>query len=199
MTASSEQYDALVQWVEEAGGSLNTAVEVYHNAVTKGSLRVKDVCKVEKGDSIVTLPLSRSLSFLNALSGHPDFPNASFPHITAPENAPYFPAEFLTETPPHVVGRFFLMQQYLLGRDSLWWPYIRTLPQPEHLAGLLPATWPSEDLAFLAGTNAHVAVEEIKSNLKKEHKQAVRLLPDALRPEYTRPLYFWAYSVFTSR
>ena len=162
MAASSERYDALIQWVEQAGGSLNAAVEVYHNEVTKGSFRVRAGCKVDKGDSIVTLPLSRSLSFLNALSGHPDFTDVSFPHIVAPENSPYFPVGFLKETPPHVVNRFFLMQQYLLGRDSLWWPYIRSLPQPEHLGGSLPAMWPSDDLEFLAGTNAHVAVEEIK-------------------------------------
>ena len=199
MAASSERYDALIQWVEQAGGSLNAAVEVYHNEVTKGSFRVRAGCKVDKGDSIVTLPLSRSLSFLNALSGHPDFTDVSFPHIVAPENSPYFPVGFLKETPPHVVSRFFLMQQYLLGRDSLWWPYIRTLPQPEHLGGSLPAMWPSDDLEFLAGTNAHVAVEEIKSNLKKEYKQAIKLLPEKFASEYTRPLYLWAYSIFTSR
>ncbi len=199
MAVSSARYDALVRWVEQDGGSLNPAVEIYHNEVTKGSFRVKDGCRIDKGDAVVILPLSKSLSFLNAISGHPDFPDASFPNIVAAENSPYFPTEFLRSTPAHVVSRFFLMQQYLLGQDSLWWPYIQTLPQPEHIGGSLPAMWPSDDIDFLEGTNAHVAIQEIKSTLKKEFKQAMKLLPDTFHSDYTRPLYLWAYCIFTSR
>ena len=193
------RYATLVQWVEQDGGRLNPGVEIYHNEVTKGSFRVKDGCKIDKGDAVVTLPLSKSLSFLNAINDHPDFEGASFPHIVKAENSLYFPTEFLKSTPPHVVGRFFLMQQYLIGQDSVWWPYIQSLPQPEHMAGSLPAMWPSDDLEFLEGTNAHVAVEEIKSNLKKEFKQAMKLLQESFRLDYSRPLYLWAYSIFTSR
>ncbi|RYP49520.1 hypothetical protein DL768_004786 [Monosporascus sp. mg162] len=199
MALGSEHYHELAQWVEQAGGSLNPAVEIYHDEVTKGSFRVRDGYQIEEGDAIVTLPLSRSLSFLNAVSGHPDMPAIPYSNIAKPENSPYFPREFLEKTPPHVVGRFFLMQQYLLGRDGLWWPYIQTLPQPEHMGGSLPAIWPSDDVEFLEGTNAYVAVQEIKSTLKKEFKHAMKLLPDSFSSAYSRPLYLWAYSIFTSR
>lgn len=56
-----------------------------------------------------------------------------------------------------------------------------------------------DDLDFLQGTNAYVAAREIKSTLKKEYKDAMKLLPDTFRPTYTRPLYLWAYGIFTSR
>jgi protein-histidine N-methyltransferase len=56
-----------------------------------------------------------------------------------------------------------------------------------------------EDVDFLQGTNAYVAVQEIKSTLKKEYKEAAKLLPDNLRAAYTKPLYLWAYAIFTSR
>ncbi|KAK7978402.1 hypothetical protein PG988_005892 [Apiospora saccharicola] len=200
MTTPEERNAALVQWVEEAGGCLHPSVEVYHDPVTKGSFRVKEGCAVNQGESVVTLPISRSLSYLNAICGHPDFPAVT--HKIIQENTPprdWFPAEFLREVEPHVIGRFVLMQEYLRGSVSAWWPYIRTLPQPEHVAGMLPALWPVDDLEFLVGTNAYVAVQEIKSTLKKEYKQAMKLLPDSDFAGYTRPLYLWAYAIFTSR
>lgn len=40
---------------------------------------------------------------------------------------------------------------------------------------------------------------EIKSTLKKEFKDAIKLLPDSFQTTYTRPLYLWAYAIFTSR
>ncbi|XXG97966.1 hypothetical protein Hte_004282 [Hypoxylon texense] len=199
MAAVTERYDALLRWVEEGGGSLNPAIEIYHDDVTKGSYRVKDSCSVGAEDVIVTLPLSKTLSYLDAISCHPSFSHSSSSSVCGHEKQAHFPAEFLEKTPPHVVGRFFLMQEYLLGSESKWWPYIRTLPQPEHMSTALPAMWPSDDIEFLRGTNAYVAVQDIKSTLKKEYKQAIKLLPERYHAEYTRILYHWAYSIFTSR
>ncbi|KAI1371760.1 SET domain-containing protein [Hypoxylon crocopeplum] len=197
----AERYDALLRWVENDGGGLNPAIEIYHDDLTKGSFRVKDACSIRVEDIIVTLPLSKSLSYLDAIHGHPEFasPSPSIQSHQGHQERPYFPTEFLKRTPPHVVGRFFLMQEYLLGSESKWWPYIQTLPQPEHMSAILPALWPSDDAEFLRGTNAFDAVQDIKSNLKKEHKQAMKLLPESYHLEYTRPLYHWAYSIFTSR
>ncbi|KAK8006041.1 hypothetical protein PG991_012338 [Apiospora marii] len=202
MTTPDERNAALIKWVEEAGGCLHPSVEVYHDPVTKGSFRVKDGCTLTQGESVVTLPIARSLSYLNAVCGHPAFPAVTHKNIqdnTPSRDGHWFPAEFLREVPPHVVGRFVLMQEYLRGPESAWWPYLRTLPQPEHVAGMLPALWPVDDLEFLVGTNAYVAVQEIKATLKKEYKQAVKLLPEGDWAGYTRPLYLWAYAIFTSR
>ncbi|KAI2468861.1 SET domain-containing protein [Annulohypoxylon bovei var. microspora] len=199
MTTITERYDALLRWVEDDGGSLNPAVEIYHDDITKASFRVKDSCSIGVDEPIVTLPLSKSLSYINAIDGHPDFAFSPFPHAMSSEDRSYFPTDFLRRTPPHVVGRFFLMQEHLLGPESKWWPYIRTLPQPEHMSSILPAMWPSDDIEFLRGTNAFVAVQDIKSTLKKEYKYAMKLLPESYHTEYTRPLYYWAYGIFTSR
>ncbi|KAI1770518.1 SET domain-containing protein [Hypoxylon cercidicola] len=198
MATITERYDALLRWVEEEGGSLNPAIEIYHDDVTKGSFRVKDSCSLGVEDVIVTLPLSKTLSYLDGISRHPGFTSSSS-HVPGHEEQPRFPAEFLEKTPPHVTGRFVLMQEYLLGSESKWWPYIRTLPQPEHMSSALPAMWPSDDIEFLKGTNAYVAVQDIKATLKKEYKHAMKLLPEGYHAEYTRILYHWAYSIFTSR
>ncbi|KAI1192624.1 SET domain-containing protein [Nemania serpens] len=199
MASLAERYQALVQWVEAAGGRLHPAVEIYHDEVTKGSLRVKEAGVVGLGEDIVTLPLSCSFSFLNAIAGHSGISTALPPDIPAPQADAYFPTEFLRSVPPHVIGRFFLIQEYLRRDRSPWSAYISTLPPPEHMTGMLPIVWPTGDIEFLRGTNAHVAVQEIRSSLRKEYKQAVKFLPATFQHEYTRPLYHWAYCIFTTR
>ncbi|KAK5635921.1 hypothetical protein RRF57_011633 [Xylaria bambusicola] len=199
MASLAERYKALRQWAEAAGGRLHPAVEIYHDDVTKGSFRVKEADVLGQDEEIVSLPLSCSLSFLNAIAAHPNFSSGTPPSITTLREDAYFPVEFLENTPPHVVGRFFLMQEYLGRQNSHWWPYIRTLPQPEHMTNMLPIVWPADDVEFLRGTNAYVAVQEIRSTLRKEYKQAMKFLPEKFQYEYTRPLYYWAYCIFTSR
>ncbi|KAI0466108.1 SET domain-containing protein [Xylaria cf. heliscus] len=199
MASLAERYHALLRWVEAAGGRLHPAVEIYHDEVTKGSFRVKEAGELGLDEEIVSLPLSCSLSFLNAMAGHPTISAALSSTIPAPRDESYFPTEFLSNVPPHVIGRFFLMQEYLRRESSHWWPYIRTLPPPEHMTGMLPVVWPTGDVEFLRGTNAYVAVKEIRSALKKEYKQAMKFLPEGLQYEYTRPLYHWAYCIFTTR
>ncbi|KAI0515163.1 SET domain-containing protein [Xylaria bambusicola] len=199
MASLAERYRELLQWAESAGGRLHPAVEVYHDEVTKGSFRVKEDGLLGQDEEIVSLPLSCSLSFLNAIAGHPKFPSGTPPSITTPREETYFPVKFLENVPCHVVGRFFLMQEYLSRHNSHWWPYIRTLPQPEHMTAMLPIVWPADDIEFLRGTNAYVAVQEIRSTLRKEYKQAMKFLPENFQYEYTRPLYYWAYCIFTSR
>ncbi|KAI1816439.1 SET domain-containing protein [Poronia punctata] len=197
MASLTDRYDALIRWVEEDGGRLHPAVEIYHDEITKGSFRVKEAegGRVEAGEDIVKLPLSCSLSWLNAK----DDASADPSEKEEEGEDDKFPAEFLDIVPPHVIGRFFLVQQYIRRERSHWWPYIRTLPQPEQMAGLLPVVWPADDVDFLEGTNAHVAVQEIRSTLKKEYKQAMKSLPERLHAVYTRPLYHWAYCIFTTR
>ncbi|KAI1348107.1 SET domain-containing protein [Xylaria sp. FL0043] len=199
MAGREERYQALIRWVEGAGGRLHPAVEIYHDDVTKGSFRVKEAGMLGPDEDIVSLPLACSLSYLNAVAGHPDIVVTPPPTISAPRDGDYFPPEFLTNVPPYVIGRFFLVQEYLCGEHSHWWPYIRTLPSPEHMADTLPVVWPTSDVEFLRGTNAYVAVQEIRSTLKREYKRAMKFLPEKFQYEFTRPLYYWAYCIFTTR
>ncbi|KAI1401257.1 SET domain-containing protein [Hypoxylon fuscum] len=198
MATTAERCDALLRWVEDGGGCLHPSIEIYHDEVTKGSFRVKDSCSIGVDDAIVNLPLFKTLSYLDAINGHPEL-SFSSSSLQNNEGRTYFSKQFIQTIPPHVVGRFFLMQEYLLGSESKWWPYIRTLPQPEHMGTLLPVMWPSDDVEFLRGTNAYDAIQDIKSTLKREHKSAMKMLPERYHSEFTRPLYYWAYSIYTSR
>jgi hypothetical protein len=195
------RFGDLLSWGKRHGAGINESVEVFYDEATKFSLRVKESTQgpLQAGYAAVTCPASLTLSFANALIGGLLPSDLS----TDPHPQPQFPSSFMDSLPPHVIGRFFLIQQYLLERDSLWWPYIQTLPQPEHLASwALPPFWPEDDLDFLEETNARVAVEEIQANLKREFKQARKILKESNFPgwqTYNRVLYNWAFSIFTSR
>ncbi|TPX12951.1 uncharacterized protein E0L32_006596 [Thyridium curvatum] len=198
--AEAERFQRLFVWATDNGSTLHPQAEVYSDDLTKFSLRVKPDAggSLPAGDVVVSCALPTTLSYLNALVGGP-LGQAQQP---AGRDAA-FPQRFLDETPPHVVGRFFLVQQYLAGPSSFWHPYIATLPPPEHMAGwVLPAFWPEDDADLLEGTNAAVAAEEIRGHVAREFKAARRLLKelafDRYR-DYSRLLYNWAFCIFTSR
>lgn len=204
--ADQQRFTELLSWAAQSGGELHPAVDIYHDDLTGFSLRVKENSSISPaadtltpGDAVLACPLMLSLSYLNALSGGPVEPHRQ----GLPETNPAFPHEFLTTLPPHIIGRFYLIQQYLLGSKSFWSPYIQTLPQPQALnSWSLPPFWTEDDATFLEGTNAGVAIEEIRSNLKNEFKKARKILKEANFPgwqDYTRLLYNWSYSMFTSR
>lgn len=202
--ADKERFSALVSWAKLHGASLHPALEIYKDDVTGFSMRVKsssgpEELTLKSHDDILTCPLGISLSYLNALTGQP---LSSTPSEQSFQQAASFPPELL-KAAPHIVGRFFLMQQYLLGHNSFWHPYIATLPQPDVASSWSsPPFWPEEDAEFLEGTNTGVAAETIRAQLKDEFKLARRALKDANFEnwqDYTRLLYNWAYSMFASR
>jgi protein-histidine N-methyltransferase len=202
-----ERYNQLVVWARENGGLIHPRIEIYSDAVTKFSFRVRrgtDKNEIDKddgvraGDVVASCAHPMMLSYLNAILGGPLLPGwPSHPRAST------FPSNFTKSSPPHVVGRFFLIQQYLLCKASHWSAYIETLPQPERLgAWSLPPFWPESDCALAEGTNVGAAVEEIQKNLSKEFKAGRKLLKAANYPDwqsYTRLLYNWAYSIYTSR
>ncbi|KAI1055907.1 hypothetical protein LB506_009314 [Fusarium annulatum] len=187
--ASSEHASALLKWALSQGATLNPSVEVTHLPETGLSFRA--TAPTAPSDTIVSVPSSLTLSYLDTLPGHGD-PNP-------------FPAGFLAQIPPHVVGRFVLIKHFLLKGESFWAPYIQALPQPEdHDSWSLPPFWPDEDAELFEGTNIEVGVTSISANVKGEFKTAHDLLTaESWEPEllklFTLPLYQWAYSIFSSR
>ncbi|KAF5023883.1 hypothetical protein F66182_4042 [Fusarium sp. NRRL 66182] len=186
---SSERASALVKWATSHGAHLNPSVQVSHLPETGLSFRA--TANTWPSDTIVSIPSSLTLSYLNTLPGRHD-------------HRP-FPAGFLSKTPPHVIGRFVLVKHLLLGEESFWVPYIQALPQPDDPdAWSLPPFWPDDDAELFEGTNIEVGVASIKANVKREFKTAHHLLAtQAWEPElvgaFTLELYQWAYSIFSSR
>ncbi|EFW99029.1 set domain containing protein [Grosmannia clavigera kw1407] len=208
-----DRFARLVVWSQSLGGRLHEAAEIYRDDVTQISLRVRskngEEKQLESGEEAIFCPLSTTLSYLNALEGGRPLGSSAAEEAGLSPGRLTFPNSFLEQAPPHVIGRFFLMQQYLMGQQSHWHAYIASLPQPEHVSSWnLPALWPrnGEDAesgpALLEGTNAGIAAAEMQANVAQEYRQARRLLKSVAYPalaEFTRLLYHWAFCIFTSR
>lgn len=198
-----ERFEALLDWAYNHGASLHPLLEVYQDQKTGFSLRVKPSAAgmLYQPFKAVTCPTSITLSYLNALTDGPITPSPTTP---APNTQnPAFPERFMNSLPPHVIGRFYLIQQYLKGKSSFWAPYISTLTDPSQLdKWALPPFWAEDDIELLKGTNAYIAIQEIQDNVKSEYKQARKILKKEGFSDYrayTQVLYNWAYCMFTSR
>ncbi|OAA57966.1 set domain containing protein [Niveomyces insectorum RCEF 264] len=219
LSEEDERLEKLLHWSQAHGGRVHAGLEVYRDAATGLSLRVRpDHSGLAEGATVVFCPLSTSLSYLNALSGGPLLMGTQPPQEPAGESTSVeasaefssFPPAFVAETAPHVVGRFFLVQQHLLGAASPWYAYLATLPRPdEPTTWALPAVWgrsggdgTARALALLAGTNASTAAAEMRTHIDAEFAAAqerLQRLGFAAAPAYTQRLYDWAFCVFTSR
>ncbi len=202
-----ERLQILLQWATSHGASLHDSVEIYDDAITGYSFRVRpsSTTSLAPWERVVSLPTSISLSYLNVLS-----PLNQQQQQQAVDGNGGLPSEVIASTPPHVLGRLFLAKQYLAGRQSFWWPYIQALPQPD-IQGeggggedwILPPFWPADDAELLEGTNVEIGLEKIRRDVRDEYSRASELLAvygrDETEKKISMRLYQWAYCVFSSR
>lgn len=202
---ANQRISRLVEWATSHGASLHPLVEVYDDPTTGFSFRVKqdssspEAPRLAAWETVVSIPTNLTLSYLNA---RPQVTADGLVNSHFRSGSHPFSADFLTRTPPHVVGRFFLIWQWLLGEESFWWPYIQALPQPdEEDTWQLAPFWGSDDAEILEGTNVEVGLEKIRKDVKNEFSRATELLAgdDRLSSSITMKLYQWAYCIFSSR
>ncbi|KAG6060632.1 hypothetical protein E4U17_003804 [Claviceps sp. LM77 group G4] len=201
----AESITTLVDWAVSLGATLHPSVEVYDDAQTGLSFRVKPSAPhpVQALEPIVQLPATLSLSYLDAVAQQRQQKEQQRQQDEAP-----FPEEVLAGTPPHVIGRLFLVREFLRGRSSFWWPYIQALPQPgvkNRRAWALPPFWDADEAELLDGTNVEVGIAKVRQDVQSEFAHARKLLSacavrDSLLDEgLTADLYQWAYCIFASR
>ncbi|KAJ5035545.1 uncharacterized protein L3040_008011 [Drepanopeziza brunnea f. sp. 'multigermtubi'] len=185
--------EGLLEWAKANGTSLSPNVEIYNDDVTGLSFRAAD--DIPSSTSLVNCSYTTTLSYLNAAEVSP------FQRHSAP-----FPTNFLDglrREDPNVVGHFFLVQQYLLGKDSFWREYVRVLPQPDSKeASGLPVLWSEDDRRWLDGTNAEPPLQKRRNLWEEEWKMGMELLREGSwegYEDYSFELYQWAASIFGSR
>jgi hypothetical protein len=191
----NSQIEELLQWARVHNTSLHDSVAIYQDAITGLSFRSTD--DIPAGTRLAISSYETSLSYLNATGIYAQFKS----HSTEPG----FPMEFvdaLKVENPHIIGHFFLIQQYLLGEKSFWWNYIRLLPQPDDPEALgIPVGWPEADLKFLAGTNAEPPIQKKLKLWQNEWALGIWSLRNYMSNwhVYSYKLYQWAASIFGSR
>ncbi|KAL3428158.1 set domain protein [Phlyctema vagabunda] len=200
---SSSDVQSLLKWFESHGGQLHPSVGIHWFGQFGGyGFRAgKSIpLSVERplSTEVVNCPYKVSLSYLNAVDTSSVFSSGA---------SPKFPLQFLDlrDSDPLGavrIGHFFLMQQFLLGEDSFWYPYIKMLPQPDQPQRLGTAVvWPEEDLEFLRGTNAEPAIQLRKELCIKGWQTGIAILKEGFEnwQAYTFELYQWAAAVFGTR
>ena len=184
----------LVNWASSNQAHLHSDVEIYEDPITGFSFRaVRDIAP---STQLVTCPYQISLSYLNTIE--------SSSHVLRYQTESFPPPflESLGEHDPNIIGYFFLVQQYLMGDKSFWWPYIRLLPQPDQPERLgIPIWWPVADQKFLAGTNADPPINKRKEMWMAEWKRAISILRNHMSgwEKFDYILYQWAATIFGTR
>lgn len=116
-TTMASQFQVLAEWVRSNGGAVHPSLGIERSPGSDLSLVVKhDAPRIEVDEELFSIPYCLTLSYLNAVSAgkagsgyHP--------------RSQSLPNEFLNSTHDHdAVAYVFLMQQYLLGDRSFWYP-----------------------------------------------------------------------------
>lgn len=162
-----DMMDDLLRWFRSHDGQMSSALELAQGNAHGYSLRVrKDSERLSKKACVVNCPYSLTLSYLNAMDTPP-----------FQSHGESLPRQFLEEMDRHTVTVFFLMLQYLKKEDSFWWPYIRTLPQPDEAEKFGTPFWFSEeDRLWLLGTDLEEASLTRNAIWKKDWERAIQLL-----------------------
>ena len=192
-TPSADNHKKLADWILQNGGFIHPDLKiVYH--VDKGfHAIVQDGKSLPSRTRIASCPMPATLSVLNALNIAP-----------FQQHGTKYPDLFL-ETYTYatdVLQTFFLMEQYVLGSQSWWVPYIRTLPTVEDVDALQFES--EEDVAWIRGTNLETALVAQSRRWRNQFAEANDLLQKlgwehAANGAYNYRLFRWAATIFGSR
>lgn len=157
-------------WFISNGGIIHPDVEI-GSGPAGNNLRLRIGCSLSPGTMVASCPHNLTISWLNVIHGQTPFIN-QFSLSPVKDGS-----TVITKT---VIVRFFLIEQYLLREQSLWWPYIRFLPQPFKEDGLNSLLWyDNDDLLWLRGTNLEDAMRKLEQDRKREYDEAIGALSDA--------------------
>ncbi|KAI4284577.1 MAG: hypothetical protein L6R35_004872 [Caloplaca aegaea] len=166
------------KWFLDGGGHFGDHVELQYDGQRNLHLRVADGQRLEAGSCVVSCPHALTLSHLNVRRGKC-------------EAISVFSLNLL---------RFFLIEQYHLGEQSFWWPYIRILPDPlSEYPFDTPLYYNDDDLKWIQGTSLEHSRRNMEAMWREEHAHGLQNLLPSDRSHYPWKLYKWAATVLSSR
>ena len=156
-------------WFTDHGGTIHPDVEIASDA-SGNCFRLKTGCSLLPGTTIASCPHSLTISWLNVTLGQTPFIKQF--SLCPVQNG----STLITKT---VVVRFFIVQQYLLGEQSYWWQYLRSIPQPVVKGEVNSLLWyDDEDMTWLRGTNMEDAMARVERDRRREYDEALGTLSD---------------------
>ncbi|EEP80234.1 predicted protein [Uncinocarpus reesii 1704] len=182
----------LFDWIKALGGGLPDQIELSTDPIKGQCLRVRDALpeSLASGTCCAICPIQATMSIMNLDNAIRGVPSHGFD---------YSPDFFAAVEEPGALA-FFLMDQYLLGDESFWAPYIQSLPDDSQFTRLEYYT--GDDLKWLEGTNLLKLREKLLERLKAKYETGLRLLkefPNKNTPKYTWERFLWASSIILSR
>ncbi|RPB02547.1 SET domain-containing protein [Choiromyces venosus 120613-1] len=177
--STDETFNAFGQWLISHGGFIHESLSFAPpEPDSQYGSRVVTSSDVPPNSRLVSCPHTLTINYTKACSA--------------------FSADFISNTTQHAALRMFLCLEWLNGKESLWWPYLRVLPREFDT----PLYFSDEDLKYLQGCNLDITeVEARKAVWKEEFEAAVAILQKEGHDVegYTWELYLCASTVFTSR
>lgn len=165
-------------WFLSHGGVLHPDIDIGSDS-DGFFIRTRDEQDLLPGARVVSCPHSLIISWLKAVQdpflGQLDLQSAS---------------RLINQL---VITRIFLMEQFQLREQSLWWPYIRMLPQPDAAHTFNTPLWYGpEDLAWIRGTNLEFGAQKMESMWRQEYEEATSLF----RSRGSEQVDIWSWFVF---
>lgn len=157
---NDEKVRRLYAWFTTNGGTMQDGAYIDHDADIGYLLRAGP--DYRPSQPVLHLPRALTFSMLSA-SGTTVWPET-------------FIQRFKDE--PYILTRFMLVDEYLQGSESFWWPYIDMLPNPsEDPAPFNTPLWfNEEDSRWLEETNVAAAARDRDTAWHKEFHDGLLIL-----------------------
>ncbi|KAL8710716.1 MAG: hypothetical protein Q9220_004734 [cf. Caloplaca sp. 1 TL-2023] len=156
------------RWFLDHGGSFGDHVELQHDSVRGVHLRVAQGSRVCSASGLISCPHTLTLSYFDVTTDGEPFTNKSSQDNVASATGLISPLNAL---------RFFLIEQFHLGKSSRWHPYINLLPSPfEDYPFNTPFYYKGEDAKWLEGTSLEHGMRSTERLWRDEHLQGLEKL-----------------------
>lgn len=169
MEIQEDRFETFRNWFLDNGGVFAKHVDLQYEPARGLHLCTSSDFALQPNDCIVSCPRSLTISSINAVEGNDAFINLF-------ENGAISSLNLF---------RFFLIEQYQLGRLSFWWPYINILPNPltEHPFGT-PLYYDDDDMRWIRGTSLEHSTRKMEESWRQEHAEGLHQLQQIHHDRY---------------
>ena len=175
------KHERLVEWIVHENGFLHPDVKLVHAPSRGFHMVVKPDRSIGPQTRVVSCPTSCVMSVLNALDIDDQFTCRGV----------RFPNSFLqsNHSALDVLHTFYLMEHYLRGDKSWWYPYISTLPQLEDVKEFFFDN--PDDKIWITGTNLDFAYTKQQERWRQTYLSGLKQLETLGWKNALNGLYTW--------